>query len=220
MSCPAHDLADSRRLLLREDVDLIQRLALERLPGKGVVLDLGAGSGTSALAVLSVRPDAFVVSVDAKEEAIHTTEELLTNTAAQANNLPPAKCWRGVWADTCDRVPIIGAAMQCERVRDSLLGAAKGFVKGDEIPAPIMFDALQIDSSHEEAATGRELDTWLPAVRPGGYVWAHDYSVDEAALRGLDAYPGVRIAIDRAVKEGRLEAGGTEGLGWWGTVPR
>ena len=48
MSCPAHGLAESRRMITPEDVDHIRELA-SRLPSKGIVVDLGTGSGTSLL---------------------------------------------------------------------------------------------------------------------------------------------------------------------------
>jgi len=198
MSCPAHDLADSRRLLTREDVDCLQRLAL-RLPGRGVVLELGAGSGTSALAILCVRPDLMIVSVDISEEAIHSTAELLSNAADQRFIMRPDTCWRGVIADSCDVVAI------ADPMADIKSGTP---------------DALLIDSSHELEATRRELDTWLPALRSHGHVWAHDYDAAAAVAQGIDAYPGVGTAIDEAVALGRLVTGGVEGLGWWGWTPK
>lgn len=51
MRTPAHDLATSRLFLSHEDVDLIQRL-VDKMFGS-VVVDLGAGGGTTALAVLT-----------------------------------------------------------------------------------------------------------------------------------------------------------------------
>ena len=56
MSCPAHGLAESRRMITPEDVDHIRELA-SRLPSKGIVVDLGTGSGTALLAVLAERND-------------------------------------------------------------------------------------------------------------------------------------------------------------------
>lgn len=71
---PAHELAASRRMLVAEDVDLIQMLAgrLRLMPS---VIDLGAGSGTTALAVLAVRPFAQITSVDIDQGALDWAEK-------------------------------------------------------------------------------------------------------------------------------------------------
>lgn len=58
---PAHLLAAARSYLVAEDVDLIQSL----VPlGEPIVVDLGSGSGTTALAVLDANPRARVFSTD------------------------------------------------------------------------------------------------------------------------------------------------------------
>lgn len=59
------------------DVDLIRRLAKELPPEPYPVLvyDLGAGSGTTALSVFSVRPTSIrVISVDIDKNALRATE--------------------------------------------------------------------------------------------------------------------------------------------------
>ena len=66
MSCAAHGLAASRKMLVQEDVDLI-REAVAMLPSDRVVqvVDLGLGSGTTALSVFAERlENVRVLSVD------------------------------------------------------------------------------------------------------------------------------------------------------------
>lgn len=57
MTCAAHGLAHTRGFLLGEDVDLIRSLAAKIRPRKAdpipVVVDVGAGSGTTALSVFA-----------------------------------------------------------------------------------------------------------------------------------------------------------------------
>lgn len=65
---PAHKLAASRLFLTKEDVDDIIMLVKMLLDVDPMVVDLGAGSGTTALAVLQTNPSAFVTSIDISED--------------------------------------------------------------------------------------------------------------------------------------------------------
>ena len=66
MTCPAHSLAASRGMLTQEDVDAIGKLVDELPTDRDVtVIDLGLGSGTTALAVFAKRTSRIhVYSVD------------------------------------------------------------------------------------------------------------------------------------------------------------
>lgn len=71
----AHQLAASRRFLTQEDVDDIQRL-VEGMPKRPInVVDLGAGSGTTALAVFCIRSKRLKVwTVDIDAQALSWAE--------------------------------------------------------------------------------------------------------------------------------------------------
>lgn len=71
---PAHQLAASRLFLTKEDVDDIIMLMGLLLDVDPVVVDLGAGSGTTALAVLQTNPSAFVTSIDNLQANLHWAE--------------------------------------------------------------------------------------------------------------------------------------------------
>lgn len=70
MSCAAHGLAASRKFLTTEDVDFIIELA-RGLPPEAQVIDLGAGSGTTALALFAGNPRLRVTTIDHDEEALN-----------------------------------------------------------------------------------------------------------------------------------------------------
>lgn len=72
MSCAAHRVAESREQLLVDDVDVIASL-VRRLPGDRdvLVVEVGAGFGTSALAVLETRSEMMRLrTVDISELAL------------------------------------------------------------------------------------------------------------------------------------------------------
>lgn len=104
MSCPAHQLATTRRFLDWEDVDLIRELA-RSLPPDPVVADLGAGSGTTAGAVFAERPDANVVTVDHSAEAVDWAWRFLDGCGVSSD------CWRGVVADSVEAAATVAAPL-------------------------------------------------------------------------------------------------------------
>jgi release factor glutamine methyltransferase len=69
-------------LIPRPDTELLVELALDRLPPRGRVLDMGTGSGAIAVAIAHQRPDASVTALDVSEEALAVaTRNALRNGA-------------------------------------------------------------------------------------------------------------------------------------------
>ncbi|KKM76616.1 hypothetical protein LCGC14_1378380 [marine sediment metagenome] len=81
MSCPAHALAASRGMLAAADVDLIREVVADLSPGDTVV-DVGAGSGTTALAIFAERGDLRVVSIEADVNIMNWCRQAVENIGA------------------------------------------------------------------------------------------------------------------------------------------
>lgn len=62
-------------LIPRPDTELLVELALQRIPQRGHVLDLGTGSGAIALSIAHSRPDVQVTAVDASADALEVAKE-------------------------------------------------------------------------------------------------------------------------------------------------
>lgn len=97
MTCPAHQLAASRQMLVEEDVDLVRELvALLPKDEKVKVVSLGTGSGTVDLAVFAERK--HNIHLDSYDNDTRWGEEVVKNigqsdnyTAFQRDLLKPAE---------------------------------------------------------------------------------------------------------------------------------
>lgn len=184
MPTPAHELARSRKMLTEGDVDLIQWAVkdLDRSAPRMVVTDLGAGSGTTAASVLSVRDyDVLGSTVDTVQQNLNWAQEFVTAT------------WSGwvVSQWTLEPMPYIVAT------RDPRVSWR--WIRSDSIDATMVkmlerCHLLLIDTSHEYEETRQEIKAWSKKVARDHYVWLDDYAT----------YPGVKQAVDEAVKSGLL----------------
>lgn len=98
MACAAHELARNRGFLLWEDVDLIGEL-VEALAERPIlrVVDLGAGSGTTAGAVFAARPEAACecYTYDISPEAVEWARLFVENIGYSHR-------WSGVVRDSVE----------------------------------------------------------------------------------------------------------------------
>jgi len=74
-------------LIPRPDTELIVELALERLPPRGRMLDMGTGSGAIAVSVAHTRPDAQVTALDVSEDALAVARSNASANGAQVRFL-------------------------------------------------------------------------------------------------------------------------------------
>ncbi|KRB92763.1 peptide chain release factor N(5)-glutamine methyltransferase [Noviherbaspirillum sp. Root189] len=65
-------------LIPRPETELLVELALERLPQRGRVLDMGTGTGAIAIAIAHTRPDAAVTAIDASGAALQVAQRNAT----------------------------------------------------------------------------------------------------------------------------------------------
>ena len=189
MSCAAHGLALSRGLLVTEDVDLI-REAVAMLPQDRPVLvvDLGAGSGTSALSVFAERSHGIaVVTVDKSEVALASSGDAIRGSGF-------GELWSFIRSDSWDGPDLLPAQHR-----------------------GVPIDLLLVDAGHAEHEVRRDVAAWLPLVRPGAPVWFHDY-VGSWNLAGVapEDLPQVKPVVDELVAAGVLEPVKEAGWGWLG----
>jgi release factor glutamine methyltransferase len=83
-------------LIPRPDTELIVELAVERLPPRGRLLDMGTGSGAIAVSVAHARPDASVTALDLSDEALAVARRNAANNGTRVRFL------RSDWFDALD----------------------------------------------------------------------------------------------------------------------
>lgn len=74
-------------LIPRPDTELIIELALERLPPRGRLLDMGTGSGAIAVSIAHSRPDAAVTALDVSEAALAVAQRNAAHNGARVRLL-------------------------------------------------------------------------------------------------------------------------------------
>ncbi|MTV39000.1 peptide chain release factor N(5)-glutamine methyltransferase [Duganella radicis] len=85
-------------LIPRPDTELLVELAMDRLPAKGRVLDMGTGSGAIAVSLAHTRKDAEVTALDVSQDAL-----AVARRNAAANNVRVTflqSDWYAALADT------------------------------------------------------------------------------------------------------------------------
>ncbi len=98
MSCPAHGLAASRGMLVKGDVDLIRDTIAHMSDSKELlVVDLGSGSGTTALSVFAERANGVkIIGIESKEKELYWA-------SVAVENIGRTKDWTPIIGDVLDK---------------------------------------------------------------------------------------------------------------------
>jgi predicted O-methyltransferase YrrM len=150
----AHDLVDQRDYLYHPEVDCLHRLAARIKPtvhhcanGIPIFINIGAGAGTSTVALLEGNLDAIVFSID-----IHCGEnENETNEHINLKYVDPAFAKRviRIWGDS--------------------------FAVGKSWPFGV--DLVFIDGDHGYAGVKLDIEAWYDKIWSGGIIAFHDYGL-------------------------------------------
>lgn len=137
------------------------------LPLSAMVVNIGAGAGSSGLAMAEARQDLIpsIYTVDIKEDG-----GALGGLVSERNAF---------------------AQYNTQLVNQVLGDSAEiGEAWGDPV------DLVFIDGNHSAEGVERDINAWLPHVKPGGYILCHDY--------GHDQWAGVKPTVERLMAEHEL----------------
>jgi len=150
----AKQLSKSFGFLRLREIDLLSYLT-ETLPKDPLIINIGAGVGTSAMAVLQARDDAFVVTVDQR-----CKEHPLGGLTNEENIIRGAK-WLHRRSSICSESSAAGKNWW--RFKEESWWRRK-------------VDMVIHDAAHNRDPLTAEIEAWLPRLRAKG-VWAiHDYN--------------------------------------------
>lgn len=147
-----YSLSDWIKYISHGEIDLLTRLA-KNLPADPVVVNIGAGAGTSGLTFLSARPDLWLYTIDVAYEI-------------------------NLYGGLENEMGILRAAGLLDFTRyaaihgDSVV-VGQGWERGQ-------VDLVFVDGDHTYAGARGDIESWWPHLKPGGYMVIHDYQKREA----------------------------------------
>lgn len=150
MSKTPEELQKAFGFLRKDELDALRDLVLS-LPADPIIVNIGAGPGTSTSTFLQYRKDAKVYSVDIQLESSPFGSLVGEQTALTAMGL----------LDPTRYFPIHGDSKEVGRTWD------KGEV-----------DLVFVDGDHSYAGAVGDITIWWPHLKPGGYMAVHDYERD------------------------------------------
>lgn len=142
----SYDIADKNGLLSYGEIDLT-KMHVRTLPPQAVVVIIGAGAGTSSIAMLEERLDITIFSVDSEFPTTNMYDP------GEKQNLKRADLWK------------TGRVIQ-------VLGTSQLY--GQHWPVP--YDMIFIDGDHRYDFVKRDIELWIPKAKENAVLIFHDYA--------------------------------------------
>ena len=166
----AKELSNSFGFLTLAEIELLDQL-VKTLPKDPLIINLGAGVGTTAMTILEARDDAFVVTVDQRCD-----EHPLGGLENEHHIIRAAK-WLHRREGICS---------------ESATAGKNWWHYKEESWWRRKVDMIIHDAAHEYDPITAEIKAWLPRVRAKGIIVAHDYSSSD--------WPDVVAVMDELVR--------------------
>lgn len=174
------------------EVAALKQLA-QSLPPNPVVVNLGAGSGTSGLAFMESRPDLTLWTIDIQREdspfGCLYAERQVIGEAFPEVNLYSNKRFFQIEGDSKN----VGLGW----IKDDWSMGQDGFDKN-------LVNMVFVDADHSYNGCKDDILAWLPNIKPGGIMAVHDFEKKKVYARGnlpdKVPHPLPWPGVDRAVR--------------------
>ena len=160
--------------------------------------EIGVFKADTAVAVLAARPEAVHYMVD--PWAPYLEKDAFGKRTKMGQMMESRALSDVVYESVIQRITPYGDRARI--YRGTSLSAAKDLPGG--------LDYVFIDGIHTYEAVKKDIEAWVPKVRPGGWIGGHDYD-------NLPRFPGVRRAVDEIFGEDRIELDADHT--WWMRLP-
>lgn len=177
----SQNLRDAFKYLYPNELPALKRLVAS-LPPDPVVINIGAGAGTSGLAIVETRADVTLYTIDVQDESSPfgcLEAERQVFERAGYSRLSNTRWFQ-----------IKGDSVQVGR----------GWPFG---PVDMVF----VDGDHSYEGCRGDIEAWLPHIKPGGLLAIHDYNKQmlPADPQGPHPkpWPGVNQAVNELMAEGQ-----------------
>lgn len=166
MSKDSYAVSESFGYLSREEVEFIKECVRD-LPDNPVAVNIGAGAGTSGLAILETRADITLYTVDKSKGGP------LGGLEGEMNALRESGInFRGRYN------PILGDSKVVGLSFDHAL------------------DFLFVDGDHSREGVRGDFELWIPKIKKGGLLLVDDYKSYKKYFPHEDTWPEVTKAVD------------------------
>lgn len=191
MSHTAESLQAAFKYLFPAEVPALKELA-QSLPPNPVVINIGAGAGTSGLIFMESRPDLFLYTIDIQKDnspfgCLYAEEQVLREAGFWGKRNQQIH-GDSKWAGRDWLKPL--AVFYNEETGSVDHGLGK---------KPV--DCVLIDGDHSYEGCAGDIQAWLPNIKPGGIIAVHDYkkhllTYNEETCPHPRPWPGVDRAVD------------------------
>lgn len=142
--------------LFGDEVDGLHQLA-HMLPDMPIVVNIGAGSGTSGMAFLEARPDLYLITVD---------KQFISSPFGSIQGEQVALYDAGL-LDFSRYIGLPGESIEVGELWND--NPIKTMWQFDRV------DLVFVDGLHTVEGCKGDMDTWLPHIKSGGIMAFHDY---------------------------------------------
>lgn len=185
----SEELQQAFGYLFPDEVRALKQLA-RGLPDNPVVVNIGAGAGTSGLAFMESRPDLYLYTVDIQSE-----NSPLGSLYSEKMVFVQASIPDGRYTQICADSKPLGIAWRVTFGQSLKIGY--GWGKG-------LIDMVFVDADHTYNGCKGDILAWLPNIKPGGIMAVHDFEKEKRWKAGnlpdKVPHPLPWRGVDRAVR--------------------